>query len=227
LQLCLRSYIIARDEADCNLDLIIMLLPQAIFEIMNDQPYHNNRNHALTVRINLKMGINSTSISITGSNGHHQGPLFPGKLFQMLQYIDLHASDLAHIVSWQPHGRCFHVHDPKGFEKLVLPRFFETMTRYASFLRQLKLWGFRCLAQNTPDQGAFYNEMFLRSKVSLSHRISRNLSKSVRQAPRYYPGAGNVAAVLADAVNEPDFYLMVDMPPSSEGITAHDDGDDV
>jgi len=147
----------------------------------------------------------------------------------LLQYIDLHGSDLAHIVSWQPHGRCFRVHDPKGFEKLVLPRFFEKMTRYASFLRQLKLWGFRRLVQKTPDQGAFYNEMCLRSKVSLSRRISRKLlSTSGRHAPCYYiPGAGGVVAVLADAVNEPDFYSMADMPSSSVGVTAHDNGDDV
>jgi len=52
------------------------------------------------------------------------------------------------------------VHDPKGFDELVLPRFFKTMTRYASFLHELKLLGFRRLVQKTLDQGAFYKCSF-------------------------------------------------------------------
>jgi len=176
--------------------------------IQNYQPY-THRYQALA----------TGTTSITGRTAvHHQGLLFPEKLFQMLQYIDLHAPDLAHIVSWQPHGRCFHVRDPKVFEEFLLPVFFKGITMHASFRRQLNFWGFKRLAQKTSDQGAYYHDLFLRSKLNLSRCIYRNIEIpfGVRRAP-YIPAS---ARALADASNEPDFFSMVSMPPSSGGITS-------
>jgi hypothetical protein len=81
-------------------------------------------------------------------------------------YIDLNEPALASIVSWQPHGRCLLVRDAKRFEALVLPRFFK-QTIYTSFRRQLNLWGFKRLLQKASDHGAYYHELFLRSKTYL------------------------------------------------------------
>ena len=75
---------------------------------------------------------------------------FPEKLFQMLTHIDLYEPDLACIVSWRPHGRCFLVRDTGRFEENILSRFFK-MTKYTSFRRQLNLWGFKRLVHKTPD----------------------------------------------------------------------------
>jgi hypothetical protein len=44
---------------------------------------------------------------------------FPEKLHYVLS--DMEKDDLQHIVSWQPHGRCFIVHDQKHFAEKVLP----------------------------------------------------------------------------------------------------------
>lgn len=45
---------------------------------------------------------------------------FPEKLYQMLNQI---AEDgLDDVCSWQPHGRCFVVHQPERFVKEVMPR---------------------------------------------------------------------------------------------------------
>jgi HSF-type DNA-binding len=44
---------------------------------------------------------------------------FPVKLHFMLS--ELEADGLAHIVSWQPHGRCFVVHKQEDFVKMILP----------------------------------------------------------------------------------------------------------
>jgi hypothetical protein len=44
---------------------------------------------------------------------------FPVKLHYMLS--DMEADGLAHIVSWQPHGRSFTVHKPSAFVQQILP----------------------------------------------------------------------------------------------------------
>jgi hypothetical protein len=44
---------------------------------------------------------------------------FPLKLYDMLN--ELEKDGLDHIASWQPHGRCFVVHDPKRFVADILP----------------------------------------------------------------------------------------------------------
>eukprot|EP00979_Chaetoceros_neogracilis_P002329 scaffold408_cov177-Chaetoceros_neogracile.AAC.2 len=49
---------------------------------------------------------------------------FPVKLFQILEQIDIHNPELAPIVSWQPHGRSFRVHDLEKFKERILPEFF-------------------------------------------------------------------------------------------------------
>lgn len=47
------------------------------------------------------------------------GENFPAKLHYMLSEIE--RDGLGHIVSWQPHGRCFMVHKQKEFEQKILP----------------------------------------------------------------------------------------------------------
>ena len=44
---------------------------------------------------------------------------FPEKLHYMLS--ELENDGLSHIVSWQPHGRCFLVHKQKEFVEVILP----------------------------------------------------------------------------------------------------------
>ena len=45
---------------------------------------------------------------------------FPVKLHSVLDQVE--ADGLAHIVSWQPHGRCFVIHKPKEFVDHVMPK---------------------------------------------------------------------------------------------------------
>lgn len=57
---------------------------------------------------------------------------FPLKLHDMLDAVVENGHE--HIVSWQPHGRCFVVHKPKEFIEL-LPHYFK-LSKLASFQRQ-------------------------------------------------------------------------------------------
>ena len=55
---------------------------------------------------------------------------FPFKLFQMLQDSD--DKGFRHIVSWNPNGASFKVHDAAAFTKVIVPIYFK-QTRYKSF----------------------------------------------------------------------------------------------
>jgi len=44
---------------------------------------------------------------------------FPERLHYILN--EMEKDGLQHVATWQPHGRCFIVHDPKYFSKEILP----------------------------------------------------------------------------------------------------------
>jgi len=111
---------------------------------------------------------------------------FPVKLHDMLDRIE--ADGLAHVVSWQPHGRCFVVHNPKEFVNHVMPHYFK-QTKIASFQRQLNLYG-------GLDKGGYYHDMFLRGKASLSYDIHRKRVK------------GTGVRLPTNPDDEPNFYAM-------------------
>ena len=48
-----------------------------------------------------------------------EGKNLPILLHHMLSQVEM--DNLSHIVSWQPHGRCFIVHRHEDFVNLVLP----------------------------------------------------------------------------------------------------------
>jgi hypothetical protein len=116
---------------------------------------------------------------------------FPLKLHEMLETVK--ADDFAHVVSWQPHGRCFVVHKPKEFVEL-LPTYFK-LSKLASFQRQLNLYGFQRLTKGQ-DRGGYYHELFLRGKVFLAHSIQRIKVKGTGVRARSNPE------------QEPNFWVM-------------------
>ena len=137
---------------------------------------------------------------------------FPDRLYKMLEYIDLAGQHLAHIVSWQHHGRSFVVHNVKLFEEQVLEHFFN-QKHYSSFRRQLNLWDFkrivgkstRTKVQRDEDQGTYYHECFLRTKWFLLPHIKRSGAKSSNG--KFIPGV--------HATTEPNFNAMQALPASS------------
>lgn len=116
---------------------------------------------------------------------------FPLKLHEMLDAIAVDGYE--HIISWQPHGRCFVIHKPKEFVDL-LPRYFK-LSKLASFQRQLNLYGFQRLTRGR-DRGGYYHELFLRNKVFLAHSIQRIKVKGTGVRARSNPE------------QEPDFWSM-------------------
>jgi hypothetical protein len=104
------------------------------------------------------------------------------------------------IVSWQPHGRAFTVHKSKEFVTLIMPQFFN-QTKYASFQRQLNLYGFSRLTHG-PDKGAYYHSCFIRGERNLCRRMNRQKIKGTK-----------VRKTLAPE-EEPNFYKMTGKLPT-------------
>lgn len=117
---------------------------------------------------------------------------FPLKLHQMLSTVADEGLD--HIVSWQPHGRCFLVHNKKRFVEEIMPRFFH-QSKMTSFQRQLNLYGFNRLTVGK-DRGAYYHPLFLRQREYLCERMNRTRIK------------GNGMKAVPSPSTEPDFYKM-------------------
>jgi HSF-type DNA-binding len=65
---------------------------------------------------------------------------FPSQLHRMLEVVS--ASGHSSIVRWLPHGRGFKVYGISSFVEHILPVYFPFQTEYASFQRQLNLYGF-------------------------------------------------------------------------------------
>lgn len=130
--------------------------------------------------------------SIKASRGGVHNP-FPSVLHNMMEQAE--AQDFSGVVSWQPHGRAFLIHDPKAFVQRVLPKFFKH-AKLSSFQRQLSLYGFIRLSHDGPDRGAYYHQCFLRGRPFLCSNIQRTRVKGTWVRTSSSPDA------------EPDFYRM-------------------
>eukprot|EP00534_Pseudo-nitzschia_fraudulenta_P004027 CAMPEP_0201124468 /NCGR_PEP_ID=MMETSP0850-20130426/13779_1 /ASSEMBLY_ACC=CAM_ASM_000622 /TAXON_ID=183588 /ORGANISM="Pseudo-nitzschia fraudulenta, Strain WWA7" /LENGTH=358 /DNA_ID=CAMNT_0047391873 /DNA_START=101 /DNA_END=1177 /DNA_ORIENTATION=- len=117
---------------------------------------------------------------------------FPWKLHIMLDAMD--NTGEKSIVCWQPHGRAFMVHKPKDFVQEVMSHFFN-QTKYASFQRQLNLYGFSRLTHG-PDKGAYYHNCFVRGKRHLCKGMIRQKIKGTKVRKSLSPE------------DEPNFYNM-------------------
>jgi hypothetical protein len=78
---------------------------------------HRNGNH--TSDSSLRDYANVADKDMQGTTSK-KDPKFP----ERLQYVlsEMEKDGLQHIASWQPHGRCFIVHDQKLFTEKILPK---------------------------------------------------------------------------------------------------------
>jgi len=123
---------------------------------------------------------------------------FQWKLHDMLEQID--EDGYSHAISWLSHGRAFMVHKPSEFVNQVMPIYFN-QTKFASFQRQLNLYGFRRMTAGQ-DKGAYYHEFFLRGRRTLCQRMSRKKVKGTKVR----------RSTTSTCTGEPNFYEMSPMP---------------
>jgi hypothetical protein len=176
--------------------------------------------------LSVSVNNNEKELLMTGTS-------FPLRLHTFLRLVD--ELDIANVVSWQPHGRCFRIHDTKEFVKLNNPRYVYGMnplydrvrnwlltatllylhcsvswfiySKYSSLQRQLNIYGFQRIPDGV-DKNCYYHKYFLRGHPNLLQKIKRvPVKKNV-------PGHSLSSHV-------PDFYSM---PPLTESTsTTRDD----
>lgn len=105
---------------------------------------------------------------------------FPWRLHEMLKVCQ--QEGLEYIVSWAPHGKAFTVHRPQEFAELIMPRFF-CQTKFASFQRQLNLYGFARFCHGR-DKGAYYHACFIRGQRAAVRQMIRRKIKGTASALR-------------------------------------------
>ena len=144
--------------------------------------------------------------------------LFPQKLHNVLRQAETSDQD---VISWAPvssitaislfliqsycnfpkHGRCFSIKNRQVFCKKYLIVNFNVKS-YCSFQRQLNRYDFKSITKyGSRDRGAYYHELFLRGRPSLSQHIRGKRNK------------GNKYKPLASPEDEPCFYSY---PPCYE-----------
>jgi hypothetical protein len=121
-------------------------------------------------------------LSETTSTGN---PAFPWRLHDMLGAAAREGFE--NIVSWQPCGLAFKVHDTLSFTELILPRHFN-QTQYKSFQRQLNIYGFRRLILGS-KKGAYTHELLIRGKPEVCRfmvrtKIKKKGSRSIELGSR-------------------------------------------
>lgn len=111
---------------------------------------------------------------------------FPERLFDLLQDVDNGKPELSSIISWHANGNAFQVHDRKSLEKVIQKKYFN-QSKYASFRRQLNLWGFERIPSDAATKGkqdssseetllyggCFFHPLFQRHDRRLCCMVSR------------------------------------------------------
>ena len=151
--------------------------------------------------------IHTTSANITASTRRVSNKdLFPAKLHRLLE-----ENQHERIISWQPHGQCFLVHDRDEFVKDIIPKYFG-QSKMPSFLRQLNLYGFTRLEKGL-DKGGYYHGLFVRGKSQVCSQISRGSGKTASHSANILRRNTQSAA---KSPQEPNFYTL--QPPLVDGI---------
>lgn len=92
---------------------------------MNDRHFvvHNYHDHSNDPIDTATSDEDHCDHSSEDPSHHRKGGVataFPLKLHAVLDQVE--ADGLAHVISWQPHGRSFVIHQPKEFVDLVMPK---------------------------------------------------------------------------------------------------------
>jgi HSF-type DNA-binding len=131
---------------------------------------------------------------------------FPKMLYEMVD--DAEDQGYTDVIAWMPHGRSFVIKDKDRFTDEILPRHFGSQNSFASFQRQLNVYGFLRMTKAGPDRKSYYHELFLRGRQDLISIIPRKRKTTAR-----------VRRSL-DPTTEPNLYLFPPCLPGVEGFNS-------
>jgi HSF-type DNA-binding len=125
--------------------------------------------HQVPVQVSPTHHEHSSFTLLSAATDYPDVKRFPIKLFRLLDRAE--AESFNHVISWEPHGRSFIVHDRAAFNNL-LPFVMLGMGRWKSFQRQLYLWGFNHLADQR-NVCRYYHDLFQKHQPQLLRCMRR------------------------------------------------------
>jgi len=151
---------------------------------------------------------------------------FPAKLYELVEGHSSRAtSEEELVVSWCEGGLAFIVRDLSRFCEEVLPQHF-CHNKWASFIRQLNLYGFRRITQGQ-SSGAYWHKYFQRGQPQLLRGITRSRNRAAGGAfepgdeHEEQPGFGGPALTAPTPGGFGDkLKKQVVQRPASRGFTA-------
>ncbi|KAL7462423.1 hypothetical protein ACHAXS_002803 [Conticribra weissflogii] len=120
-----------------------------------------------------------------------------------------------HVITWLPHGRAWKVLNDDVLVDQVFGRFFNHKSR-ASFLRQVNNWNFKRILTG-PDEGAYYNEKFLRGLPHVSFLMKQSQARRGKSKPKEI--ISTVESNETKSSDHPIFARMLDIPPDFYAIS--------
>jgi HSF-type DNA-binding len=102
---------------------------------------------------------------------------FPVKLHRMLTEVEREGKE--YIVSWNPDGHTFQVHNHDKFVAEILPQHFK-QSKYKSFQRQLNFYAFQRITSGQLE-GAYGHHHFIRGDEEAARAIKRQTNQQQQQ----------------------------------------------
>eukprot|EP00292_Cryptomonas_paramecium_P009891 CAMPEP_0113691950 /NCGR_PEP_ID=MMETSP0038_2-20120614/18782_1 /TAXON_ID=2898 /ORGANISM="Cryptomonas paramecium" /LENGTH=271 /DNA_ID=CAMNT_0000613745 /DNA_START=340 /DNA_END=1152 /DNA_ORIENTATION=+ /assembly_acc=CAM_ASM_000170 len=103
-----------------------------------------------------------------------------GKASFIVKLCEMLNDETGHgLVRWGDQGRSIVVDDPNGFSQIMLPRYFKHRN-FPSFVRQLNLYGFRKMSQET-SKFEYQHELFVRGQ----EQAMRDIKRRVPEKPEF------------------------------------------
>ena len=100
-------------------------------------------------------------ISRTSGTNRRHNPSFAYKLHAILMDKDCNSA-----IFWLPSGKSFCIMDKDEFTKKVLPKYFRE-TKFESFSRRIKRWGFRRMYITGAKQAIYTHDLFQKDRIDL------------------------------------------------------------
>jgi hypothetical protein len=97
---------------------------------------------------------------------------FPIRLHRLLVDLETH-EDYYKIAEFLPDGQSFVIKDPKLFEQTIIPLYFPRIKSFATFQKQLTLYGFQLLANNGLMNGIYCHPHFQRHQLNMVCKIRK------------------------------------------------------
>lgn len=110
--------------------------------------------------------------SSAASKNNTRKPSFPDKLHCILS-----DRSLGHIITWLPSGKSFCIVNKEAFTKQVLPAFFKE-SKFESFSRRLKRWGFKKVYTSGRNQIVINHDLFVKGRLDLCKTMTGRADQS-------------------------------------------------